>query len=73
MVRGIYCNPSGTNSNLLIPFSHDHIEVVVNTAGEYLFFKQRDGPYFPSLKLLHKCKRTVSIVFLLDWSNILSS
>lgn len=35
---------------------HDHIEIVVNGSGEHLFFKQRDGPYFPSLRLVHKCK-----------------
>jgi PUA domain protein len=32
----------------------DHIEIVVGTNGEHLFFRQRDGPYFPSLKLIHK-------------------
>ena len=34
--------------------SRDHIELVV-VKGELLFFKQRDGPYLPTLKLLHKC------------------
>lgn len=34
----------------------DHIEIVVNGNGDHLFFKQRDGPYFPSLRLVHKCK-----------------
>ena len=34
---------------------HDHIEIVVNGNGEHLFFKQRDGPYLPSLRLVHKC------------------
>jgi len=33
---------------------HEHIELYCNPAGEILFFKQRDGPYMPSLKLLHK-------------------
>lgn len=32
----------------------DHIEIVVAASGEHLFFRQRDGPYFPSLKLVHK-------------------
>jgi PUA domain protein len=36
---------------------HEHIEIVINGSGEHLFFKQRDGPYIPSLKLVHKCKR----------------
>lgn len=35
--------------------SRDHIELVV-VKGELLFFKQRDGPYLPTLKLLHKCE-----------------
>ncbi|KAK2169173.1 hypothetical protein LSH36_12g28014 [Paralvinella palmiformis] len=32
----------------------DHIEIIVGKDGELLFFRQRDGPLFPSLKLLHK-------------------
>ncbi|XP_077983879.1 malignant T-cell-amplified sequence 1-like isoform X2 [Glandiceps talaboti] len=32
---------------------HEHIEVYC-VGNEVLFFRQRDGPYFPSLKLLHK-------------------
>ena len=35
---------------------HDHIEVIVASNGEHLFFRQRDGLFFPTLKLLHKCK-----------------
>ncbi|KAL4230060.1 Malignant T-cell-amplified sequence 1 [Mactra antiquata] len=33
---------------------HEHIEILANSSGEPVFFKQRDGPYFPTLKLLHK-------------------
>ncbi|XP_022823462.1 malignant T-cell-amplified sequence 1 homolog [Spodoptera litura] len=33
---------------------HDHIEIMVNSAGELLFFRQREGPWMPTLKLLHK-------------------
>ncbi|KAH3839653.1 malignant T-cell-amplified sequence 1-like [Dreissena polymorpha] len=33
---------------------HEHIEILANAAGEPVFFRQRDGPYIPSLKLLHK-------------------
>ncbi|RUS79685.1 hypothetical protein EGW08_012569 [Elysia chlorotica] len=33
---------------------HEHIELLCNQTGEILFFRQRDGPLFPSLKLLHK-------------------
>lgn len=36
--------------------SHDHIEIIVNAAGELLFFRQREGPWMPTLRLLHKCK-----------------
>ena len=32
----------------------DHIEIVVGPNGDHLFFRQREGPYFPSLKLIHK-------------------
>ena len=35
--------------------SRDHIEVVA-VKNEMLFFKQRDGPYMPTLRLLHKCE-----------------
>ncbi|KAI1291762.1 Malignant T-cell-amplified sequence 1 -like protein [Halotydeus destructor] len=33
---------------------HEHVEIMVNASGEHLFFKQRDGPFIPSLKLVHK-------------------
>ncbi|XP_045204923.1 malignant T-cell-amplified sequence 1-like [Mercenaria mercenaria] len=33
---------------------HEHIEILANSSGEPIFFRQRDGPYFPTLKLLHK-------------------
>jgi PUA domain protein len=32
----------------------EHIEVIVNKEGEALFFRQRDGPFYPHLRLLHK-------------------
>ncbi|XP_070554139.1 malignant T-cell-amplified sequence 1-A-like [Ptychodera flava] len=32
---------------------HDHIEIFV-TGNEAVFFRQRDGPYYPTLRLLHK-------------------
>lgn len=35
-------------------YSHEHIEVLV-VKNELVFFKQRDGPYIPTLRLLHKC------------------
>jgi len=33
---------------------HDHIEILINSAGELLFFRHRDGPWMPTLRLLHK-------------------
>ncbi|GBP77358.1 Malignant T-cell-amplified sequence 1 homolog [Eumeta japonica] len=33
---------------------HDHIEIMVNSAGELLFYRQREGPWMPTLRLLHK-------------------
>lgn len=32
----------------------DHIELLVSSNGSHLFFKQRDSPYYPSLKLVHQ-------------------
>ena len=32
----------------------NHVELLINAAGEHLFFRQRDDPYIPTLKLLHK-------------------
>ncbi|TGZ46574.1 hypothetical protein CRM22_011087 [Opisthorchis felineus] len=33
---------------------HEHIELFADLQGDVLFFCQRDGPFIPSLKLLHK-------------------
>lgn len=33
---------------------HEHVEIVVNKDGEQVFFRQRDGPFIPTLRLLHK-------------------
>merc|ERR1712002_429865 len=32
----------------------EHIEMVAGKSGEILFFKQRDVPWYPTLRLLHK-------------------
>ena len=32
----------------------EHVEIIIGKDGEILFFRQRDGPFFPTLKLLHK-------------------
>ncbi|XP_037938604.1 malignant T-cell-amplified sequence 1 homolog [Teleopsis dalmanni] len=33
---------------------HDHIEVLLNGTGEQIFFRQREGQWMPTLRLLHK-------------------
>lgn len=33
---------------------HEHIEILVNGAGDQLFFRQREGSWMPTLRLLHK-------------------
>ncbi|CAH8537253.1 unnamed protein product [Dicrocoelium dendriticum] len=33
---------------------HEHIELFSDPQGDILFFSQREGPFIPSLKLLHK-------------------
>lgn len=35
--------------------SHEHIEILT-VNGELLFFRQREGIFYPTLRLLHKCK-----------------
>lgn len=35
--------------------SHEHIEILT-VNGELLFFRQREGVFYPTLRLLHKCK-----------------
>ena len=42
---------------LFYSFSREHIEIVA-LQNDLLFFKQRDGPYIPTLRLLHKCTLT---------------
>eukprot|EP00918_Siedleckia_nematoides_P074213 GHVU01162163.1.p1 GENE.GHVU01162163.1~~GHVU01162163.1.p1 ORF type:complete len:183 (+),score=22.06 GHVU01162163.1:89-637(+) len=32
---------------------HEHIEMIASRDGEPLFFRQREGSFFPTLKLLH--------------------
>lgn len=32
----------------------DHLNFVLNNDNEVVFFNQRDGPYYPTLKTLHK-------------------
>ncbi|XP_071445553.1 malignant T-cell-amplified sequence 1 homolog [Hetaerina americana] len=43
---------------------HDHIEIIVNGSGELLFFRQREGNWIPTLRLLHKYP------FFLPWEQV---
>lgn len=57
----------------------DHVELLVNSNGTHLFYKQRDSPYFPSLRLVHQypdiCKLVQvdrgAIKFVLSGANIM--
>uniref|UniRef100_A0A8C8BTI5 Pre-PUA domain-containing protein n=1 Tax=Oncorhynchus tshawytscha TaxID=74940 RepID=A0A8C8BTI5_ONCTS len=50
---------------------HEHIEILT-VNGELLFFRQREGPFYPTLRLLHKCKTStlfdVQVLFKLKLS-----
>ena len=43
------------NFTFIFYSSHEHIEVLVNSSGDFLFFRHRDGFWVPTLRLLHKC------------------
>lgn len=43
---------------------HEHIELLVRSDGELLFFRQREGTWMPTLKLLHKYP------FMLPWMQV---
>ena len=43
----------------------EHINLLLNADGEAVFFNQRDGPYAPSLRFLHKCRSRLAIGCLL--------
>lgn len=36
--------------------SHEHIELLARSDGELLFFRQREGHWMPTLRLLHQCE-----------------
>lgn len=48
---------------------------MINGSGELLFFRQREGPWLPTLRLLHKCKLILILLlitgFFLENLNIL--
>lgn len=49
------CNAVVCDFVLFCFSSHEHIEIL-SVNQEILFFRQREGDYLPSLRLLHKCK-----------------
>jgi len=46
----------------LMSCSRDHLSIYT-LHGEPLFFQHFDGPYFPTLRLLHKCKSIAGFSF----------
>lgn len=44
------------NPHNLFFFSHDHVEIIVNSSGDLLFFRHREGQWMPTLRLFHRCK-----------------
>lgn len=57
----------------------DHIEILVTSNGTQLFYKQRDGPYYPTLRIVHQYPDLVqtiqvdrgAIKFVLSGANIM--
>lgn len=43
------------------PASREHLSILA-LHGEPLFFQHFDGPYFPTLKILHKCESLVETI-----------
>ncbi|XP_047738444.1 malignant T-cell-amplified sequence 1 homolog [Hyalella azteca] len=38
---------------------HEHIEILARSDGELLFFRQREGQWMPTLRLLHQCEANI--------------
>eukprot|EP01135_Chromosphaera_perkinsii_P000602 Nk52_evm5s136 gene=Nk52_evmTU5s136 len=65
-------------SPIILVKCHDHINIVA-VGGEMLFFNERDGPYYPLLKILHKYPNILphqqvdrgAIQFVLSGANIM--
>ncbi|KAH9582843.1 Malignant T-cell-amplified sequence 1, variant 2 [Schistosoma haematobium] len=49
---------------------HEHVDLYSDSDGEVMFFRQREGPFIPSLRLLHKFDRG-AIKHVLNGSNIM--
>jgi malignant T-cell-amplified sequence len=64
--------------SMLVAKCQDHIQLVLIN-GEVMFFNQRDGPFFPTLKVLHKFPSMMPIMqvdkgaikFVLSGANIM--
>jgi len=58
----------------------DHLQLIVSEDGQPLFFQQRDGPFLPTLKLLHKLPQLMqqvradkgAIPYVLSGANIMA-
>lgn len=49
------CRSTLTHSyDLVQTYSQNYVQIVLSESGEPLFYNQRDGPFMPTLKLLHK-------------------
>ncbi|EEY66908.1 uncharacterized protein PITG_17779 [Phytophthora infestans T30-4] len=63
---------------MVVAKCHNHIQIVLHE-GEPLFFNQRDGPFMPTLKLLHKMPHVMkqvradkgAIPFVLSGANVM--
>ena len=40
---------------MIVAKCQNHVQLVA-VGGQILFFNERDGPFFPTLRLLHKCE-----------------
>ncbi|KOC62953.1 Malignant T-cell-amplified sequence 1 [Habropoda laboriosa] len=49
---------------------HDHIEIIVNAAGELLFFRQREGPWMPTLRFYILTHLKISDPFFLPMQQV---
>ncbi|GAV04127.1 hypothetical protein RvY_14454 [Ramazzottius varieornatus] len=50
--------------NVKLVKCQEHIELIASQTGEILFFKHRDGPLLPTLRILHKYP------FILPWMQV---
>lgn len=73
-----YTNALTTNLRADVAISHNHIQIVLHE-GQPIFFNKRDGPFMPTLRLLHKaphvmkqvCVDKGAIPFVLSGANVM--